>query len=338
MIVCSNCNHSNPNDAIQCEACYSPLPINVSVNSDSFRRRSSLRALIVKLLKILIINITKISLLKPNNKKEHVFPFTRGLTKYKFEIPLKSVFRYAHEPVSIESSLPFIGRQAELDALVERILFSNGGSFLVTGYRGVGKSSFVNQVIRNLELSLPWAEKYLGTTEILAVQLNLARPLQPSKLMHHIIRRLYDKLLEKNILSVLSSDLQEQLALAYRRTSFNMARSTSEGAEHNYGISELSFEAGKIKASLKPSLGYKRSNTQNEQASFLGYDDKASEYDIIDISRRLTNGYIKPLNFLQRIQKRFLRSPSKRIKLKIVFVFDEMDKLEEVFAMHVDEY
>ncbi|MFM6181062.1 MAG: zinc-ribbon domain-containing protein, partial [Dolichospermum sp.] len=26
MIVCPNCNHPNPDGAVQCEACYSPLP------------------------------------------------------------------------------------------------------------------------------------------------------------------------------------------------------------------------------------------------------------------------------------------------------------------------
>ncbi|MDA0867641.1 MAG: zinc ribbon domain-containing protein, partial [Cyanobacteria bacterium] len=26
MIVCPNCNHQNPDGAVQCEACYTPLP------------------------------------------------------------------------------------------------------------------------------------------------------------------------------------------------------------------------------------------------------------------------------------------------------------------------
>jgi serine/threonine-protein kinase len=269
--------------------------------------------------------------LKTGKKTKNIFPFTRDLIKYKFEIPLKPIFRFSHEPISIESSLPFIGRQAELNTLVERILFSNGGSFLVTGYRGVGKSSFVNQVVRNLEAALPWAERYLGKTEIIAVQLNLARPLEPSKLMYHIIRRLYEKLIERDILTAFSPDLQEQLSSAYRRTSFNMTRNTIEGLEHNFGINEFSLEAGKLKTTLKPSLGYKRTNTQNYQASFLDYDDKAAEYDVIEISRRLANGYIKPQNLLQQVKKKLLRQSPQRIKLKIIFVFDEMDKLEDIY-------
>ncbi|MEM6717041.1 MAG: FHA domain-containing protein [Cyanobacteria bacterium P01_C01_bin.147] len=42
MIVCPNCNHQNPGGAVQCEACYTPLPVlsmcpscNASVQSDA---------------------------------------------------------------------------------------------------------------------------------------------------------------------------------------------------------------------------------------------------------------------------------------------------------------
>ncbi|MFB2769434.1 protein kinase [Pelatocladus sp. BLCC-F211] len=258
-----------------------------------------------------------------------VAPFIRDLSKYKFGIPLKPIFRFAHEPVHSGSSLAFIGRQAELDTLAERILFSNGGSFLVTGYRGVGKTSFVNQVIKHLEESLPWAETYLGKVEILAVQLNMARPLQPAELMHHIIRRLYHKLLEKGIFSYLSLDLQEQIALAYHRTSVNMTRTMADSSESNFGINEFSLTSGKLKASFKPAISYKRSHTQNYQAAFLGYDDKAAEYDVIEISRRLTAGYIKQSKLWQQNQPSLLSKSNKRIRLKIIFVFDEMDKLEE---------
>src|SRR5262245_29100216 len=86
-----------------------------------------------------------------------VFPFQRNFSKYEVGIPLKSEFRFAHEPIQ-DAQSRFIGRQAEMEGLAERILFSDGGSFLITGYRGVGKTSFMNQVIRKLEDALPWAE------------------------------------------------------------------------------------------------------------------------------------------------------------------------------------
>jgi hypothetical protein len=112
-----------------------------------------------------------------------------------------------------------------------------------------------------------------------------------------------------------------------------MIQSTSKGLEHNIGINELSLGIGQFKASLKPLLGYKRNNTENYQASFLRYDDKAAEYDVIEISRRLASGYIKPQNLLQQAKKKLLWKSSQCIKLKIVFVFDELDKLEDIYIV-----
>lgn len=379
MITCPNCRHSNPDGSANCEACYTPLPIQqacpecgativepeapfcdtcgcalpppVPPVSDTAVNNSApstaipndppvpptLRRIPKKIhiprfrctgLKRLLTWIGAIALRFKPQPIEQTAPFIRDLSQYKFGIPLKSTFRFAHEPIHAASSMAFIGRQAELNTLVERILFSNGGSFLVTGYRGVGKTSFVNQVIKTLEAALPWAETYLGKTEVLAVQLNLARPLQPSELMHHIIRRLYHKLLDKGIFSALDPDLQEQLTLAYRRTSVTITRSTADGRESNIGLSEFSIGEGDAKATFKPSLSYKRTQTQNYQSVFLGYDDKAAEYDVIDLSRRLVAGYAKKRPFWGRMRA---SSHRKYVRLKIIFVFDEMDKLEEFF-------
>ena len=80
-------------------------------------------------------------------------------------VPLLPAFRFAHEPVRPENATRFVGREAELATLVERIIFSEGGSFLVTGYRGVGKTSFVKQVLRRLRESVLWAASLLGETD-----------------------------------------------------------------------------------------------------------------------------------------------------------------------------
>jgi hypothetical protein len=74
--------------------------------------------------------------------------------------------RADHRP----SRVTLLGRQVELNALTSRLLCSEGGSILVTGYRGVGETSFVNQVIRLLHEALPEAEPLRGRTELLDVQ------------------------------------------------------------------------------------------------------------------------------------------------------------------------
>jgi serine/threonine-protein kinase len=216
-----------------------------------------------------------------------------------------------------------------MESLAERILFSAGGSFLVTGYRGVGKTSYINQVIRKLEDALPWAEQFLGKTQLVDIYLNLARPAQPSEIMHHIIRQLHDRLVEKNIYQLLDPDLQESLTLAYYRTSVNMARKLAETSERSFGFNEASIGSDWMKAAVKLSLNSKRSRSQNYEISYLGYDDKAAEHDLINISRRLMSGYSMPVTTWQRLKRGMRGTKRESIRLKIVFVFDELDKLEE---------
>jgi len=268
---------------------------------------------------------------QPDTTNDSALP----LPKPDFEavVPLLPAFRFAHEPVRTEQAQRFVGHRAELETLVARILFSEGGSFLVTGYRGVGKTSFVNQVVRRLAESVLWASSLLGDIEVLDVQLNLARPLEPKELMHHIIRRLYEGLMEKGLYARLSAALREELLVAYQRTSFNMVRKLGETAEKSIGIGEASLGVEKLKVALKTSFLYKRSRSQNLEMTFMGYDDKAAEFDIIRLARQLSEGYEEELTWLERQIKKLRRVPPTRRRLKIVFVFDELDKLEEFTAV-----
>lgn len=244
-------------------------------------------------------------------------------------VPLRQTFRFIHEPVSARSPAQFVGRQNEIDSLADRILFSEGGSFLVTGYRGVGKTSFVNQVIRKLEDDAPRARPVLGETEVIDVYLNVARPMQPSEMMHHIIRRMNDEIVKRGIYDHLDEDLRDALKLAYDRTSVNMARKVAEASERSFGVNEASVGGEWMKAAMKLSWTSKRSRTSNYEMSYLGYDDKAAEHDVIHLSRRLAAGYSPRLSRLERAWLALRRKPEPRRRLKIIFVFDELDKLEE---------
>jgi serine/threonine protein kinase/Cdc6-like AAA superfamily ATPase len=255
----------------------------------------------------------------------------------RMSVPLRQSFRFIHEPVSAKSSAQFVGRQAEIESLADRILFSEGGSFLVTGYRGVGKTSFVNQVIRKLGEEAPHATPVLGETEIIDVYLNVARPMQPSEMMHHVIRRMNDRLVECGIYARLDDELRDALRLAYDRTSVNMARTVAEASERSFGINEAGIGGDLMKAAMKLSWTTKRSRSNNYETSYLGYDDKAAEHDIIRLSRRLAAGYTPPLGRVERMWRKFSRRPPARHRLKIVFVFDELDKLEEFTAKGGDD-
>src|SRR5438876_11158266 len=95
-----------------------------------------------------------------------------------FAIPLDAGFRFVHEPLDCAGDAQlkrFVGRKDELDELVARVLLSNGGAFLLTGYRGVGKSTFVNRVIQEIREQLPAMAPILGPLTLVDVHLNVPR-------------------------------------------------------------------------------------------------------------------------------------------------------------------
>jgi serine/threonine protein kinase len=247
-------------------------------------------------------------------------------------VPLRTDFRFVHEPVIPRGAARFVGRESELNALTSRLLFSDGGSLLVTGYRGVGKTSFVNQVIRRLHEALPGAEDVLGPTELLDVQLNVARPMAAAELMHHVIRRLYDRLREKGLYGRLDPELQDALELAHRRTSVNMTRKMSEAFEKSFGVNEAGVGGGLAQAGLKLSMLWKRSRVDASEFEYLGYDDKAAEHDVIRLSRLLRDGYLPRTRAPRWLRRLLGLAEPTRVRLLIVFVFDELDKLEEFAA------
>src|ERR1022692_4641108 len=162
--------------------------------------------------------------------------FRYNLYQYQIGIPLNAAFRFVHEPIHMSIRHRFVGRVAETEELVQRLQFSDGGSFLITGYRGVGKTSFVNQVIATLEQRVA----------VLPVQINLSRPLQPAELMHLIIRCIYDRLVEKNWYGLVGEKIQAELTLAYQRTSANVVRKQSDKWERSFELGEAKLPGLKL--------------------------------------------------------------------------------------------
>jgi serine/threonine-protein kinase len=92
-------------------------------------------------------------------------------------IPLNAEFRFVHEPLdpaSIGHERRFVGRDDELNELASRIVLSDGGAFLITGYRGVGKSTFVNRVLQQVT---PHLKNLQGPAiDLIDVHLNVPPP------------------------------------------------------------------------------------------------------------------------------------------------------------------
>ena len=243
-------------------------------------------------------------------------------------IVLSSDFRFVHEPLGTTSSASasrFVGREPELGELASRILLSEGGAFLITGYRGVGKSSFVNQVILALRRDLTAAGALIGPTDLVDVYLNFARPVSAVELMFHVLRSLRHRLQELGLLDQLPADLRSDLDLACQRTSLNITSTAATQAERSLQLAELPFTSIK----LPIQAGFTRTSEQSQGLQYLAYDDKAAEYDLVRLARRLTEGYV-PAGRRRRWPLRWLRpATGSRVKLKVVFIFDELDKLDE---------
>jgi serine/threonine-protein kinase len=273
-----------------------------------------------------------------NNQSQAPYLFSNDFRDDLYRIPLQPYFRFLHEPISFDETEAtsnkilesrFVGRDKELREMIQRILLSDGGAFLITGYRGVGKTSFVNRVIHEIKQNLPWLQNKIGEMDVLDIHLNLARPVTAGELMHYIIRSLYFRLSEKGIFNYLDKTQQEELLLAYQRTSANFTRKLGLATESQMGISDLSF-ANQIMGFIpKFSALSKKTRTEDMDFSFLAYDDKSAEYDLISLSRKLRRGYTKRQNHIKNFLSRTKEATSTKVQLKIIFIFDELDKLDE---------
>lgn len=85
-------------------------------------------------------------------------------------VPLHRQLRYIHEPLPAgDHAIPVLGHETLVASLKERLTYSHGGAFLVSGFRGVGKSALVLRALA--EASVEW-----GSRDVLLVaHLNVAR-------------------------------------------------------------------------------------------------------------------------------------------------------------------
>jgi len=215
-------------------------------------------------------------------------------------IPLNDKFVFSHEPISVQNKSPMFERDTTV--LQDRIKYSTGGAFLITGFRGVGKTSFINQALKDI--------KYINgksvnqKTRIVPIYINLSRKMSASEVMHHLVRQIYTELDEIKLLRRFPKKFNKLISIAYQRTAFSISynQNTSIGQD----------------ASLAPTsvfnIGWSgsKSTSKGEALEFLGYDDKSAEYDVIRILRELNIGY-----------KRFFR----RVSIRPIIIFDEIDKL-----------
>jgi serine/threonine protein kinase len=219
-------------------------------------------------------------------------------------LPVSESFRYIHHPSAAhDDTLPLLGNEQVVLALVERILHSDGGAFLLTGFRGVGKTTVILNALEHLRSEL-------GRDAVVPVFLNVARPKSTEELLFEVIRRLFEALVDGGVLQQLPEDIQSQLILAYKRTSLSFTQTHGSAVEASRG---LGLTIPLLQAlGVKVEAGDKKSSSEALEASFLAYSAADVEHDFL------------------RIVSLFRRrggTPQASWDGKIVVVVDELDKL-----------
>src|SRR5260370_24572160 len=132
---------------------------------------------------------------------------------------------------------------------------------------------------------MPWASEQFGEVRIIAISISIPRKIAPAELMHHLVRRLYERLVSEKIFGKLDRELRDDLVLAYQRTSLQMSRSMTRSFDLSGG-KEAGIETPFRKLGLKLPFEFKRSWSNVEQASFLGYHENAPEHDFIRLPQQ----------------------------------------------------
>jgi tRNA A-37 threonylcarbamoyl transferase component Bud32 len=237
------------------------------------------------------------------------------------ELPLKQKFCYVHEPMRPgETAIPLLGNAQLVTDLRNRILHSRGGAFLVTGFRGVGKSTVVLRALEELENAD-------GDQVVVPVFISVARTMEVDRLLFAIIRRVFESLHDLGYVDRLSDDARESLVLAYRRTSLTLNESRTDSTQKG-GAVNASVGAGKV----APGISYSRQRTRSlvAEAQFMAYAETDVEHDISRIVARLQRDGAMP--DLRRTGWRGWtgrKSSKSSAKIRLAIVLDEVDKITE---------
>ena len=230
----------------------------------------------------------------------------------------------------------YIGRSDEDAKKLARQVRHADGSILVTGYRGVGKSTFVNRVIYH-------ATRYQEENPkdgwvIVPVTVNLAKVSGVANILRLTLRSVRNALINPETAEPqsipcfrpetplpLNPDTEiAPLQEAYARAIYKVSLTRANASENRVSVDgSLSLDVSKFVAPLSglqfPSFGLKgsksRTQTFNRTLSYYDYDENAAEDDLISLIRNLATE--RPL---------YEKGPNVRIKL--VFIFDELDKMD----------
>ena len=236
---------------------------------------------------------------------------------YELLIPLKKDYRYSHQPLTDDNLNLFFGRSDDVNSLVTKLSWYEGGAFLVSGFRGVGKTSLINKVINDFikyHKNNVFDDFYYET---IVIRFNLPNLPSPTQLIYQMLDQLFMKLEENKFFKFLDSQLIKEINIIQEKITSKI----------EYEISNNKYE--KTNASI--GLG----NLLNLGISYEGNDQLGSK------KTRKFNNYLYPnaendfLRILTKLSKIVFYNSKpfrkrKSHKIKIIYIFDELDKISDI--------
>lgn len=241
--------------------------------------------------------------------------------KQPWRTPITPNFRFVHEPrESASDGIPFVGDDTGVMMLRDRIAHSHGGALLVTGYRGVGKTTTVLRALSGLPGNNdPYAQS-------VCTVLNVARPIKGEQLLFMVMRRVFEAFRDQGVLELVSDDVRREVTLAYARTSLSMSQSNKQASERGGSIT-VGAQLSPLLGNLGPNVGISRSKSEafERQASFLAYTEADVEHDFLRIVELLRQ---EVLPRKQGSRRHWWSRRERRLwDGRLVVVLDELDKL-----------
>ena len=240
-------------------------------------------------------------------------------------------------------ALHYVGRSDEEALKLAHQLRHADGTILVTGYRGVGKSTFVNRAVYH---AISEQQQFPADGALLIpVTVNLAKVAGVQHVLRLTIRALRDALIDpetripreiprpkskpaRKILLPLDQVKEiEPLEEAYIRATYRVTMSRADGSERKAEFgSSFALDPGKLLGGSIVGIeigkflegGIKSTSTKkiNRELSLLDYDENAAEEDLARLIRSLATP--RPL----------FGTRGQLVRIKLVFVFDELDKMD----------
>ena len=202
------------------------------------------------------------------------------------------------------------------------------GVTLITGYRGVGKSTFINAVLfehisqaEQLQTDpVPW--------KTIPIYVSVAKVSGIENVLRLCIRQIYKSLSADEVQPYLQAHEISGIEWAYRRASFKVellqldSFAESKKLQLAFGISPGEYisdipvigKFGGLFPSFKGESSKERKQQLDHTISLVDYNEDRAEEDIVSLIRMLAMP--RP-------------TPDGPRRIKLVFIFDELDKMDE---------